>query len=188
MSNIDNIIKDIEDVNMNGNFWIRDSNGQLKDGVICAEIIPFLKELKDYEIDFCQDEVMRLCNEAWELDNVTWGNSYNWSSPIDHDFQYGIMRNEDESVTFFISVHRFGDVRGNYTDTAMCHFDNEYELWELESALQCITINDRFCADLNIWFETYDVYDYETNESLGGFYQIDKDELLEEINERLTTQ
>lgn len=183
MSNIDNIIKDIEDVNMNSNFWIRDSNGQLKDGVICAEIIPFLKELKDYEVDVCQDEVIRLHNEAWELDNVNWGNSYNWSSPIDHDFQYGIMRNEDESVTFFISVHRFGDVRGNYTDYAVCKFDNEFEFLELDSAIQCKTFNDRYIADINIWANTYSVYDTETCETYDGIYDIEVEDALKTIRE-----
>ena len=57
MSNIDNIIVDIENVNQTCDFWIRDEHGNLKDDVICGEVIPFLEELKDYEIDMSQDEI-----------------------------------------------------------------------------------------------------------------------------------
>ena len=62
MSNIDNIIADIENVNQTYDFWIRDENGNIKDDVICGEVIPFLEELKDYEIDMSQDEIKDMMN------------------------------------------------------------------------------------------------------------------------------
>lgn len=181
MTNLDNIIRDIEEVNATYDFWIRDKNGQIKEDVICADIIPFLKDLKEYEIDIPQDTVVAMRNEALELDTAEHGNSYNWNANVDHDFEFSIVRESDDSVVFYISVHRFGDVRGNYTDYAVCKFDNEFELWELDSTIQCKTFNDRYIADINIWFDTYSVYDTETCETYYEIYDIEVEDALETI-------
>ena len=63
MSNLDNIIADIKEVNQTYDFWIRDKDGNIKDDVICAEIIPFLEELKDYELDMTQEEIENFPSE-----------------------------------------------------------------------------------------------------------------------------
>ena len=51
MSNIDNIIADITEVNRTYGFYIRDEDGNLRNDIVCGEVIPFLEELKNYEID-----------------------------------------------------------------------------------------------------------------------------------------
>ena len=83
-------------------------------------------------------------------------------------------------------VHRYGDVRGNYTDWAVCKFDNLYELWELESIRQSKNFNDgdkieRYTADINIFDECYNVYDNDEGEDVGYFYDIEVPEVLEAI-------
>ena len=62
MSNLDNIIADINEVNRTYGFWIRDNNGKLKDDVICGEVIPFLESLKEFEIDMSQKEIKDMMN------------------------------------------------------------------------------------------------------------------------------
>ena len=51
MSRLENIIKEVEN-SRKGTWsaWIYE-NGKMSDKVICGDIIPFLNELKDYEID-----------------------------------------------------------------------------------------------------------------------------------------
>ena len=51
MSRLDNVIKDIENVNKGSYAWIYDANGNIKDDVICGNVLDLLYELKDYEIE-----------------------------------------------------------------------------------------------------------------------------------------
>ena len=41
MSRIDNVIADIKDVDRNGHAWIFDADGNIRDDVICGDVIPF---------------------------------------------------------------------------------------------------------------------------------------------------
>jgi hypothetical protein len=116
MNNIDNIIADIENVNQTYDFWIRDENGNIKDDVICGEVIPFLEELKDYEIDMSQDEIKDMMN-FWDSNfnkpKYERNNTYNYNANIDHDIDYRIVESGHDGVWFAFMVHRYGDVRGN---------------------------------------------------------------------------
>ena len=75
MTNLENIIMDIKEVNRTHDFWIRNSDGEIKDDVICGDIIPFLEELKAYEIDICQDAVITLREGLY--DKLEFCNTYN---------------------------------------------------------------------------------------------------------------
>ena len=82
-----------------------------------------------------------------------------------------------------IMVHRYGDVRANYTDRFLVRFDNEYEWFELNSRVQCKEICDgRYCVDIDIMAECYNVWDNEKEVSLGDFYEIEVEDLLKELN------
>ena len=180
MSNLDNIIADIKEVNQTYDFWIRDKDGNIKDDVICAEIIPFLKELKDYELDMTQEEIEKF--RADNYDELKFYNTYNNNANIDHDFEYDILNPDiDGEMIVCIMVHRYGDVRVNYTDWAICKFNNMYEFFELESTTPTVEINDRYVADLCIFDEIYYVWDYINDEDVGYFYHTEKEDLLRAI-------
>lgn len=51
-------------------------------------------------------------------------NTYNWCSPITHHINYEIYKTNDGGVLVGLSVHRFGDIRGNYTDSCLLYFDS----------------------------------------------------------------
>ena len=52
MSRIDNVIEDIKNVNkMQNHAWIYDDDGNIRDDVICGNVIEFLEELKGYELE-----------------------------------------------------------------------------------------------------------------------------------------
>lgn len=177
MTRLDAVIKDIEAVNKMGNVWIYDADGNIKDDVICGNVLELLYELKDYELDLPKGAI------NWIVENADrrW-NTYNWNSNIDHDIDVAEL--EVDGYTYMaIMVHRYGDVRGNYTDRFLVRFYNSHEWYDLESIMQYKTICDgRYCIDINIMSETYNVWDNEEGVNVGEFYEIEVEDLLNEIN------
>ncbi len=193
MSNIENIIADIEEVNQTYGFWIRDEHGNLKDDVVCGEVISFLEELKEYEVEMSQADIKDMMNfwdsnfdvhRSWHNGNNYWrDNTYNCNANIDHDIDYRIVESAHDGVWFAFMVHRYGDVRGNYTDWAVCKFDYVESIFELESVMQYKDIIGKYVADINIFTEGYEVYDYINDKDVGTFYDIEVDDLLNSIAE-----
>lgn len=102
-------------------------------------IVDVLKELQPYEVTSFEvltdgeevDEAENIDNYLDYLDalfglkEVAVSNSYNWNSPVDHHFNYYIY--EDQINNRYIikfSVHRYGDIRANYTDSVLYSFDH----------------------------------------------------------------
>ena len=55
--------------------------------------------------------------------------------------------------------------------------------FELENWLQYKMINDRYSADINLMSDIYSVYDDENHEEVGVFYELEVENLLNQINE-----
>ena len=180
MTRLDAVIKDIEAVNKADIVWIYDADGNIKDNVICGNVLPLLYELRDYEIEATEkfiDWIVGHADKHW--------NTYNWNANIDHDIDVAeVHLNGDTFMA--IMVHRYGDVRGNYTDRFVVRFDNAYDWFEFESRIQCKTICDgRYCADINIMAECYNVWDNEKEVNVGEFYELEVEDLLNEINSEI---
>ena len=183
MSNIDNIIADITEVNRTYGFYIRDEDGNLRNDIVCGEVIPFLEELKNYEIDLSQEQIKKMI-EFWDETRICNGyNTYNWGANIDHNIDYRIAKSTRDSILIAFMVHRCGDVRANYTDWAMCKFEDEEEFYGLESIMQYKQINERYVADINIFSESFNVYDCIKGEDVGEFWDIEVESLLKSIKE-----
>lgn len=180
MTKLDAVIKDIEAVNKTCNAWIYDADGNIKDDVICGSVLKLLYELKDYEVESTEESI------DWIVENADrrW-NTYNWNANIDHDIDVAEL--ELDGYTYMaIMVHRYGDVRGNYTDRFLVRFDNEYEWFELNSRVQCKEITGgRYYVDIDIMTECYNVWDNEKEVSVGEFYEIEVEDLLNEINKEI---
>ena len=178
MTRLDAVIKDIKEVNKECYAWIYEPNGEIKDDVICGNVLDLLYELKDYEIETTEKSI------DWIVVNADhrW-NTYNWNANIDHHIDVAEM--EINGYTYMaIMVHRYGDVRANYTDRFLVRFEDETEWFELESRMQYKTIADgKYCCDIDIMAECYSVWDWDNNTSLGEFYEIEVEDLLNEIEE-----
>lgn len=104
-----------------------------------VRIVDVLKELQPYEMTSLEiitgdDEV----DEAESIDayidyldalfgikEVAVGNSYNWNAPIDHHFNYYIYEDQiNNRYLVEFSVHKYGDVRANYTDSVLYSFEH----------------------------------------------------------------
>lgn len=179
MTRLDNVIKDIENVNKECHAWIYEPNGTIRDDVICGDVLDLLYELKNYEIETTEKSIDWIVVKA----NRHW-NTYNWNANIDHHIDVAEM--EINGYTYMaIMVHRYGDVRANYTDRFLVRFDDEGEWFELESRMQYKTIaNGKYCCDIDIMTEWYNVWDWDNNTSIGEFYEIEVEDLLNEIEER----
>lgn len=178
MTRLDSVIKDIENVNKECYAWIYEPNGTIKDDVICGNVLELLYELKNYEIETTEkfiDWIVVNADHRW--------NTYNWNANIDHNIDVAEL--EINGYTYMaIMVHRYGDVRANYTDRFLVRFDSEYEWFDLESRMQYKDINDRYTCDIDIFTEWYDVWDNENQTNVGEFYEIEVEDLLNEIEER----
>ena len=177
MTKLDAVIEDIKEVNKAGVAWIYDADGEIKEDVICGNVLPLLYELRDYEIETTEeliDWIVKNADRHW--------NTYNWNANIDHDID--VAEVEINGYTYMaIMVHRYGDVRANYTDRFLVRFDNYFKWLELESRVQCKTICDgRYCVDIDIMAECYNVWGNEEEVTIGEFYEIEVEDLLKEIN------
>ena len=85
-------------------------------------------------------------------------------------------------------VHRFGDVRGNYTETVVLQFDSDYEF--LETLSECnkystIEIDgNNYSVDVNIFSDGFETFDDNGN-YIATVYGYDADEITEEIRNAL---
>lgn len=179
MSRIDNVIKEIK-ASRTGKYcaWIYNENGELKDNVIIGDIIPYLEELKDYEIEKTDEEITEFVEKCFEKYTVY--NTYNQGANISNDIQYCV----DGNIVAFC-IHLSGDIRCNYTDYFICEFDYESQMYELENVRQNIMVTDNYIATVDIFCETYEVWSCDTDYTVGDFYDIEKEELLDSIKTKL---
>lgn len=176
MTRLENVIEEVKAVRTGAmRPWIFDENGNLREDVLVGDVIPFLEELKEYEIDITDEEIEEFIN-----DKETKGdNTYNWGANISNNLLIYSQEYDDE-ITLVIAVHLRGDIRGGYSDYFAVKMRGFYEFYELESMLQHKQITDTLVADINLMDEGYGVYDYEHDNELGEFYEIEiKDALLE---------
>ena len=161
-------------------------------------ILDVLKNLKPYEIEafeiynYCNEEEEEIIEvsaneflEIEEYEEIRSDNSYNWNSPISNDFNYSIYKSSlYEGIIVEFRVHRYGDVRCNYTEEIYFRFNDEYEFYEaLEESNKYFTIeknNKMYEIEINIFSESPRIYIEEDNEDIEGYEAY---ELLEELLE-----
>lgn len=138
------------------------------------------EELDDYEVKKFEniDEYLDYLHDIGEIKEIAADNSYNWSSPVSNDFNYTIyeLQSTGEVLVEF-KVHRYGDVRGNYTESTLLKFDNDYEFAEaLMGANKVITVNG-YEVHIDIFLDGMEVYT-EDGEYINTIYDLNE---LEEL-------
>lgn len=215
---MNDIIKDIEDLRNNragethGYFTI---GGYPSEDWLGIDTLDICKALAPYEIDyelydgdelpdekdmygFSADYATRYIDYLIELDFIeNWdmadsNNTYNWSSPVSNDIDYTVFNSlVDRSVYVLFKVHRFGDVRGNYTDNCILHFDSESDWLEIFSDVSksvYIDIDEvEYAIEIEFWNDGFNVYRTDTWDYLFTVYGYDIDEVTEEIKEKLAS-
>ena len=105
------------------------------------DIMNYLEEKEESIISVSFEEFL----EIEEYEEISANNSYNWNAPISNHFNYRIYEsNLYEGIIVEFMVHRFGDVRCNYTEEIYLQFKNECEFYEvLEESNKYFTIKDK---------------------------------------------
>jgi len=99
------------------------------DDDITVDILDLVEAFADYEVTYrkaCDLLEVESVDDIENLDYTSADNSYNWGGMGSNDFDYKTYDLENGDALVSIKFHRFGDVRGNYTETAYLLFDDIY--------------------------------------------------------------
>ena len=113
------------------------------------DAVDIVENLREFEIDLfvenynedteeyeeVETDSIEECLESLENNygpaKVTSNNSYNWNGNISNHFCYHVYDFGIGCVFVEFSVHRYGDVRANYTDSMLLKFDSLYMFYEV---------------------------------------------------------
>ena len=166
--------------------------------------IDVLENLIPYEInnfigyDFEKEEEMEIDFEEYlklyEYEEIKSDNSYNWLAPLTNHINYRMYESKMmDDIIVELSVHRYGDVRCNYTEECYLKFQNDFEFYEaLGEANKGLLIN-KDNKQYNIYIDIFDEYpnieicdidnEYEYESVYGGkAYELFEELLNSNIN------
>ena len=148
----------------------------------------FITALMDYEAnEVTSRKIIEKHHEDNDFIAKRSDNSYNWSGHVDHNFSYHHYQYNDNDFIIF-AVHRYGDVRGNYTDEAVLKMtlDEFYEVMsESLSVFESVEV-DGVSYNLNIsaYNESIEVY-ADGGESFEVYCYADKEDITQAIKDHL---
>ena len=112
-------------------------------------------------VEFTDVDVFYNWLDQYEYEEVKSDNSYNWGSPLSNDIDFTIYHN----ITFdeyyvVMRIHRYGDVRCNYTDGFILKYDHEETFYEsLYDCNKYWSYTDKdgviWYCDINIFSDTF---------------------------------
>lgn len=196
MKFVDRIINDIPKVG------IESEDSEYKDELkYLADSRVILDELKDYEVEIPKEYFDKYENEFGngvlqymekltdtKMEDFNGGNTYNWNGRIMHDFDYRYCQTNKDEFYVAIQVHRFGDVRGNYTEFALFKFEYFEEFIETidticsEKMGGCFEYKGKhYYYDFSIFSEWLRVWCEETQEDFD-IYAYNDESFKEEID------
>ena len=182
MSRLETVIEQVKNARIGKSKpWIFNDKGKIKDNLIVGEVLDLLEEMKQYEINVSDKALINMSQIDWR--KTINDNTYNNSANISNDIDYKTIEKEDYCL-FLVKIHLYGDIQINYSDYFVLKMDNFESFFELDSWIQSKTINDRYSADIDLMSEIYSIYDYEKQENIGEFYDIEIDDILKQINEQ----
>ena len=177
-------------------------------GKYTIDTIDILKNLEDYEapeiVDYwtfeeedgedievleeitCEEYLDILDDNGFLVEEKS-NNTYNWSAPVSNDFYYHIYKNlRDDNLIIKIAIHRYGDVRCNYTDEFCIIVDSEEEFFDIlceSDTFNTIEIDEKkYYIDIRLFNDMFEVCT-EDGDCIGDIYAEDDEEAIEEIKE-----
>jgi len=100
-----------------------------------VDIVSVLEALEEFEINVpptmdAEDLLHFIMDTAGIDEYYHWDNSYNWGSRLSHDIDFRVLPIGERSL-YLVKVHRFGDIRGNYSDYILYSLPYEEHFWEI---------------------------------------------------------
>ena len=127
-------------------------------------------------------------DEGWLVEKCS-DNSYNWNSPMSHHINFEIYYNDEGSYIVRFRIHRYGDVRCNYSDWCCLEFSWEDEFLEvlMEECSKCIDVEmdgKQYYVTIEVLSDEIRLESYDEENGYEDIYGDDRDEILEEMINR----
>lgn len=173
LTTIDEVIKTIKEDREEGYCgWIIE-NGVVSDKALVVDALDILDSMKYAEYtDISIEDFERIRDEYTNSENT-----YNWGANISNDLEIHCGFDSYGDIVTLIAVHRFGDIRCNYTDMVALKCDMD-DLLSDDLDYKSVNIGDHYIADVYAWGSEYNVYDTNKCEHVGYYYESDAEELL----------
>ena len=181
--------------------YFRHTESDVKENELTISIFDVLDSLEQFEItkkemyDSEEEEYFEYdieeyfekgLDEGWLVENCA-DNTYNWNSPISHHINFEIYHNDEGSYIVRFRVHRYGDVRCNYSDWVYLECNSDYDF--LEALMECgkwieVEMDGKtYCISIEVTSDEIRLESYE-NEEYEEIYGDDRDTILEEMISR----
>lgn len=209
MNNINTIINDIKDLR-GKEVTIFGTKGIMGEpNLYEIDVIDVLESLRSFEVDglitiynaeldYCEDEYTEDAEEylgylesVYGIKELHGTNTYNWMANISNHINYNIYDCGNGKTYVELRVHRYGDIRCNYTETCLLEFDDEYEfnecLYECNKYVSVTIDNKEYGLDISFFSEGIEVYDIENDMEVGTLYNYydTEEEVIKDIKEEL---
>lgn len=152
------------------------------------------EETDDYEEKLIEDnsEFIDFVINEYGAKEITCDNTFNYMSPIDHDINFYVYEcAELDKVFVELDVHKYGDIRSNYTDTVLLEFDSVGEFEECfynnENSYKFVSfnLNDKeYYISLNMWSDCKEISDKDGN-YLFSSCGTDLQDIIEDVKSKL---
>ena len=156
------------------------------------EVEEYDEETEEYEVKEVDtiDEYLDFIGDVYGLRELFSDNSYNWNGRVSNHFDFKAYRCEELGCKYVVfKVHRYGDVRSNYTKECLLRFDYYDGFFDtIEEISKFITVEvngKKYELHVGAMYDGYDVTDLETGEYVGYACETDKESIIKEIREML---
>lgn len=205
MTRLENIIKDIKSLE-GKEVRIFGQPTVLQKNPICIDTTEILTELLDYEvtelmvdmyneeIDEYEEKNFNSIEDYIEYIDVVDGleekgdNTYNYNGYLSHEVNFVVYDNKAEGTSLVkLGVHRYGDVRCNYTESCLLKFNSLCEFLEILDNMYSLEVEVEgkiFYIDRSAIMEEAIVNDEDYNH-LGNIYVSSLEDAIEEIKNLL---
>lgn len=174
-----------------GNAWIYE-NGKLKDNIITCDVLEKLKEYCDYAIDIESEEFANVKGMSYGFEEFKPYNNYNYNGNSSEVIEYHIY---EDAWDFYVamSFHIGVDVRVGYTPFVLFRFADINEFFEAfsfwfdveENDFSAVVSGDAFGEGAIVTVNYIDK-NGESDYIEFEWYEIEREELVEEIRNRIS--
>lgn len=136
------------------------------------DTVDIIDRLAPYEVT---ELTINLLEEIYGLKEIEHNNSFNWLGRVSDHFDYAIYACGDGHVYVVFKVHRYGDVKTNYTEEALLKFNGSREFYEAiaECDKYLTDVHPEYNVKVSALRDTMEVY------TIDGDYVCEIDELDE---------
>ena len=145
------------------------------------------KEEEYFEYDI-EEYFEKGLDEGWLVENGC-DNTYNWNSPISHHINFEIYHNiEEGNYIVRFRVHRYGDVRCNYSDWVYLECNSDYDF--LEALMECgkwIEVEmdgKQYYVTIEVLSDEIRLESYDEENGYDEIFGDDRDTILEKMIDR----